>query len=97
MLRRVDNAAIAHDHSAVTGRGWVTFTVGRRAVRVGQRIHRRDFQAAMEAQRAYPVYVTTINAWSYWHFQDAFYSAKDGVVAAEVYAALLSRRERDGR
>jgi hypothetical protein len=97
MLRRIDGATIAHERSALTGRGWVTFTVARRSVRVGKRIHRRDFDAAMQAQQTYPVYVTTIDGRSYWHFQDGFYSAGNGLVAAEVYALLLSGRERDER
>ena len=96
MLQSVDSATIAHDHGAITGRGWVTFTVGRRSVRVGTKIHRRDFEAAMDAQQTYPVYITTIDGRSYWHFQDGFYSAANGLVAAEVYALLLGR-ERDER
>jgi hypothetical protein len=92
MLRRIDGATIAHDHGAITGRGWVTFTLGRRSVRVGTKIHRRDFEAAIEAQQTYPVYVTTIDGRSYWHFRDGFYSAGNGLVAAEVYALLLSHK-----
>jgi len=105
MLLRVDDATIAHEHGRVTGRGWVTFTVGRRAVRVGDKIHRRDFEHAMQAQRTYPVYVSTIDGHSYWHYDDDFFATADGLVAAEVYALLLTeqastarlptRRERD--
>jgi 5-methylcytosine-specific restriction endonuclease McrA len=97
MLRRVDNATIAHDHGVLTGRGWVTFTVGRRSVRVGRKIHRRDFEAAVEAQRTYPVYVTTIDGRNYWHYDDRFYSDNEGLVAAEVYALLLTRKQREQR
>jgi hypothetical protein len=97
MLRRIDDATIAHDRGVLTGRGWVTFTVGRRSVRVGKKIHRRDFDAAMEAQQTYPVYVTTIDGRSYWHFQDGFYSDDDGLVAAEIYAQLLTRKEDEPR
>ncbi|HSS67764.1 MAG TPA: hypothetical protein VLK34_04385 [Nocardioidaceae bacterium] len=91
MLRRIEGATIAHAYGTLTGRGWVTFTIGRRSIRVGSKVHRRDFQAAIDAQRTYPVYVTTIDARSYWHFQDGFYSAGGSLVAAEVYALLVAR------
>jgi hypothetical protein len=97
MLQSVESATIAHDYGAITGRGWVTFTVGRRSVRVGTKIHRRDFEAAIEAQQTYPVYVTTIDGRSYWQFQGGFYSARNGLVAAEVYARLLTREQPESR
>jgi HNH endonuclease len=97
MLRRVDGATIAHDYGRLTGRGWVVFTLGRRAVRVGKKIHRRDFQNAMTAQQSYPVYVTTIDGRNYWHFDDRFFSDNDSLVAAEIYALLLTRKQREQR
>jgi hypothetical protein len=95
MLRRIDGATIAHDPSRLTGNGWVTFAVGGRSVRVGRKIHKRDFAAAMEAQLTYPVFVTALDGRNYWHFQHRFYSDGDGLVAAEVYALLLTRRQRE--
>jgi hypothetical protein len=94
MLRRINGATIAHERSVLTGRGWVTFTIGRRPMRVGKRIHWRDFDAAVQAQQSYPVYITTIDGRTYWQFQDGFYSARNGLVGAEVYALILSSRDR---
>jgi hypothetical protein len=97
MLQRVDGATIAHEYGRVTGRGYVTFTVGSRSVRIGDKIHRRDFEHAMDAQRTYPVFVTTVGSHSYWHFENRFFATTDELVAAEVYALLLNQSERSAR
>jgi hypothetical protein len=97
MLRRIDGATITHDPGRFTRSGWVTFSVSGRGVRVGRKIRQRDFAAAMKAQLTYPVFVVTLDGRNYWHFQHRFYADTDGLVAAEVYALLLTRRQREQR
>lgn len=91
MLQRVEDAALLHDASALTGKGWMVFVLAGRALFVGsKKVHKNDYEAMLRGQLGEPAYVVSVNGWHFWMFGGRFYSSLDWMESGEVYNALIS-------
>lgn len=94
MLRRVENASIEYRYGLIFAkRGHVRFHLGHKMYKVG-RITLMHFRRVKLEQLTCPVQVCTDGEQIYWHFKDRFYWENEDLNADEVYALLVTRRER---
>jgi len=97
MLRRADNVQIHFKPGMVSGKGWVTFYIGKRSfVRLGKQ-HKREVAATAQQQLSYPVRIVRVDQKTYWQFQNRFYWDNDDLDAAAVYALLVTRQQRQSQ
>lgn len=90
MLRLVDDAWLSHYPGKFTGKGWLVFVLGERALQVSPgKIHKNEFAELHDQQRLLPVYIVTLNGLNYWQFQEHVFSDDQGLVAEQVYAELV--------
>lgn len=90
MLRLVDDAWLSHYPGLFTGKGWLVFVLGQRALQVSPaKIHKREYAELRHQQRLVPVYIVTLNGLNYWQFQEHVFSDDQGLVAEQVYADLV--------
>ena len=82
--------AIALPRTGSSGKGWLVFVLGERALQVSPgKIHKNEFAELREQQRLVPVYIVTLNGLNYWQFQEHVFSDDHGLVAEQVYAELV--------
>jgi len=94
MLRMAENAKYTRQRSSVwTGRGSAVLTVGKKTYLLGKWT-RQEFEERREYQRRQPLPISTIGGRRYWLFEDKMYWESDGLTAQEVYAVLVTRRQR---
>ena len=90
MLRLVDDGWLSHYPGKFSGKGWLVFVLGERALQVSPgKIHKDDFAEMRRQQRLMPVYIVTLNGLNYWQFQEHVFSDDGGLVAEQVYAELV--------
>jgi hypothetical protein len=90
VLRLVDDAWLSHYPGLFTGKGWLVFVLGQRALQVSPaKIHKREYAELRHQQRLVPVYIVTLNGLNYWQFQEHVFSDDQGLVAEQVYADLV--------
>jgi hypothetical protein len=95
VLRRAENCGLSFKKNVLGSKGRVTFRVGNRLYPLPRKITTTDFYAAGDHQLSYPVLIMRIKDRKYWQFQDFFYWDNDGLSAEEVYALLVTRKQRD--
>jgi len=90
VLRLVDDAWLSHYPGRLSGKGWLVFVVGQRALQVSaNKIHKREYAELRQQQRLVPVYIVTLNGLNYWQFQEHVFADDQGLVAEQVYADLV--------
>ncbi|MCI0141534.1 HNH endonuclease [Arthrobacter bambusae] len=94
MLRRAENVSLTHRPGFWTGKGPVFLTVGRKSYQL-KKLTKQEFSERQEGQRRYPSPVVTVHGRKYWQFENKFYWENDGLKAAEIYALIMTRKQRD--
>jgi hypothetical protein len=95
VLRRVENASIEYRYGLIFAkRGHVRLYLGHKMYKVG-RITLMDFRRVKLEQLTCPVQVCTDGEQIYWHLKDRFYWENEDLNADEVYALLVTRRQRE--
>jgi len=90
VIRLVEDGWLSHYPGRITGKGWLVFSLGRRAYQVSaDKITRVSYEEIRVQQRELPYYVVNLDGLNYWQFQDRVYSDSGGLVAEQLYAVLV--------
>ena len=98
MLRRVENVRIAHKPGMFTGKGWLTISVGREFLRIGNaKVHKSEVFARRQQTATFPVRWARIGERTYYEFQGKFYWDNDDLTTEQVHALLVTRGQQQQR
>jgi len=94
VLRRAENVEVTHQAGFLTGRGWLTLIIGKQTYPIAK-IGRDEFQVMVSDEETMPVAVGRVGERNYWWSQHRFYWDNDGLSQSEIYALLITRRQRE--